>query len=115
MTDDSELLRRYAEAGSEDSFSELVRRHPPLVYSAAVRQVGGDEALAKDVAQTVFIDLAHKAGSLSGRMLLTGWLYTSPRFASSNTVRQEQRRKARERKAMDMQDPLVQPATEPAW
>jgi protein-L-isoaspartate(D-aspartate) O-methyltransferase len=115
MSNDSELLRQYAEAGAEDSFAELVRRHLPLVHSAALRQVGGDEALAKDVAQTVFIDLTRKAASLSGRMLLTGWLYTSTRFAASNAVRQEQRRKAREQKAMGLQDPLAGPAAEPAW
>ena len=60
MSEDAELLRQYAQSGSETAFAELVSRHLPLVYAAALRQVRGDEALAKDVAQTVFIDLPAK-------------------------------------------------------
>ena len=61
MNDDAQLLRCYAEEGSESAFSELVSQHIDLVYSAALRQVGGDAHLAQDVAQTVFADLARKA------------------------------------------------------
>jgi RNA polymerase sigma factor (sigma-70 family) len=103
MIDDSELLRQYAKAGSEKAFAELVSRHLPLVYSAALRQVGGDHELAKDVAQNVFIDLARKAGSLAGHEVLTGWLYTSTRFAAGTIRRSEQRHKAREQIAAAMQ------------
>src|SRR5712664_3961599 len=103
MTDDTELLRQYAKAGSEGAFSELVSRHLPLVYSAALRQVGGDHELAKDVAQTVFIDLACKAGSLSRHKVLTGWLYTSTRFAAATARRSENCRRARKEIAAAMQ------------
>jgi RNA polymerase sigma factor (sigma-70 family) len=104
MTEDTELLRRYTETGSEDAFTELVRRYLPLVYSAALRQMRGDQSLAKDVAQTVFVDLARKAKSLAGRELLGGWLYNSTRLASFNVVRLNQRRKIREQKAVAMQE-----------
>ena len=100
MTPDSELLNRYARTRSEDAFAELVRRHVNLVYSAAVRQVGGDAHLAQDVAQTVFTDLAKKANSLSQRENLSGWLYTSAHFAASKIVRGETRRRDREEKFM---------------
>src|SRR5690349_7235897 len=96
---DTELLRQYVDTGSEPAFEELVARHLPLVYSAALRQVGGDHELAKDVAQTVFIDLARKARSLRHHEVLTGWLYTSTRFAASTARRWEYRRQAREQKA----------------
>ncbi|MCI0540296.1 MAG: hypothetical protein L0Z50_34265, partial [Verrucomicrobiales bacterium] len=54
MRPDSELLGLYARTASEEAFSELVRRHLDLVYSAALRQVNGDTPLAQDVAQAVF-------------------------------------------------------------
>jgi RNA polymerase sigma factor (sigma-70 family) len=100
MTPDSELLGRYARTRSEDAFTELVRRHVNLVYSAALRQVSGDAHHARDVAQTVFTDLARKAGSLACRASLTGWLYTSTRFAAAKIVRTERRRHHREDKFM---------------
>jgi RNA polymerase sigma factor (sigma-70 family) len=96
MTPDSELLNRYARTRSEDAFAELVRRHVNLVYSAALRQVNGDAHLAQDVAQTVFTDLARKAGSLARREALTGWLYTSAHFAAAKIARTENRRRDRE-------------------
>src|SRR6185436_2641629 len=60
---DAELLREYAEQGSEAAFSEIVARHTDLVYSASLRQAGSHD-LARDIAQNVFTDLARKARSL---------------------------------------------------
>lgn len=115
MTSDCELLRRYAETRSEEAFSELVRRHVDLVYSAALRQVGGDDALARDVSQEVFTDLARKSVSLAGRDNLTGWLYTGTRFAAIKAVRTERRRAAREQEAQAMYELLDNKASEPDW
>jgi RNA polymerase sigma factor (sigma-70 family) len=100
MTSDSELLARFAKTNSEDAFAEIVRRHVNLVYSAAFRQVNGDEHWAKDISQTVFTDLARKANSLSRHKNLTGWLYTSAHFAAAKIVRGENRRRDREEKFM---------------
>ncbi len=100
MTPDSELLAAFARKNSEDAFAELVKRHVNLVYSAALRQVNGDAHLAQDVAQTVFTDLARKAGSLAERESLTGWLYTSAHFAAAKIARGETRRRDREEKFM---------------
>jgi RNA polymerase sigma factor (sigma-70 family) len=113
MTPDSELLRRFAQTNSEDAFAELVKRHVNLVYSAALRQMNGDEHLAKDVAQTVFADLARKATSLSHRENLTGWLYTSAHFAAAKIVRGENRRRDREEKFM--REPIHENAPEADW
>ena len=79
---------------------ELVKRHLNLVYSAALRQVNGDGHLAKDVAQSVFTDLARKARSLSRRENLSGWLYTSTHFAAAKLIRGENRRRDRETQFM---------------
>jgi RNA polymerase sigma factor (sigma-70 family) len=100
MQPDNELLRQYATAGSESAFTELVRRHVNLVYSAALRQTGGDTHLAHDVAQSVFSDLARKAGSLLHRESLSGWLYTSAYFAANTMMRVEIRRRQREERFM---------------
>jgi len=101
---DNELLHAYATAKSEAAFSEIVRRYSDLVYSAAMRQsVDADQA--RDLAQTVFADLARKAGSLPPGTLLIGWLYRSARFAALDHIRKEQRRHQRERDAMQLSDP----------
>jgi RNA polymerase sigma factor (sigma-70 family) len=113
MMPDSELLRHFARTNSEDAFAELVKRHVNLVYSAALRQVNGDEHFAKDVAQTVFADLARKAASLSRRETLTGWLYTSAHFAAAKIARTENRRRDREEKFM--REPIHETAPEADW
>jgi len=113
MKPDHELLRQYAIARSEQAFAELVKRHVNLVYSAALRQVGGDAHLAHDVAQNVFTDLARKASSLSRRESLAGWLYTSAHFAAGKIVRTEIRR--REREEQFMREPPHDPASDADW
>jgi RNA polymerase sigma factor (sigma-70 family) len=100
---DAELLRDYAAGDHEAAFRELISRHTGLVYSAALRQVGSPD-LACDVAQSVFTDLALKAGSLAGKLRenssLVGWLYRGTRFAARDLMRGDRRRLAHEREAM---------------
>jgi RNA polymerase sigma factor (sigma-70 family) len=115
MTSDGELLRRYTESASEEAFGELVRRHLDLVYSAALRQVNRDAHLAQDVAQAVFTDLARKAGSLTDRAALAGWLYTSTHYAAAKAVRTERRRQTHEQEAHAMQELLRDPEPNLDW
>ncbi len=98
-TTDQELLHRYADLGAQDAFTELVRRHCDLVWAAA-RRVSGDTDLARDVAQTVFTDLARKAGRLPSGTVLAGWLYRAACHAAAKHIRGETRRTQRERQAM---------------
>src|SRR5438128_705038 len=104
MNDDSQLLRRYGDEHSEAAFAELVSRHIDLVYSSALRQVGGDAHLAQDVTQTVFADLARKARALSRHTAITGWLYQAAHYAAAKAVRTERRRAVREKEAVSMQE-----------
>lgn len=104
MSTDAELLQRYVRENSDAAFAELVRRHLSLVYSAALRQVGGDAHLAQDVTQEVFTALARKARALVGRASLAGWLYRGTHHAAAQTVRSLRRRRAREQEAQAMHE-----------
>jgi RNA polymerase sigma factor (sigma-70 family) len=115
MMDDAQLLRSYAADRSDAAFAELVRRHLNFVYAAALRQANGDAHLAQDAAQLVFTDLARKAATLAGRPVLTGWLFTSTRFAVSKLVRGERRRQVREQEAHMMHETLDDPAAQLDW
>src|SRR5690242_3544412 len=102
MLDDQELLKSYAEEGSDAAFGDLVARYVNLVHSAALRRVNGDLELARDVAQIVFTDLARKARWLPTSVVLAGWLHRATRFAAGHVLRAEHRRKAREQEAVLM-------------
>lgn len=97
-----ELLRAYGRDGSETAFRELVARYVDLVYSVALRRVGGDAHLAQDVTQEVFIALARQARSLPPDCMLGGWLHRHTGFVASNVMRAEKRRTNRERMAAQM-------------
>jgi len=96
--DDIDLLRQYAENGSETAFATLVERHVNLVYSAALRRVGNSQA-AEEIVQAVFIILARKAKSLGAGTVLAGWLYQTARLTAANFLRGEIRRQRREQEA----------------
>jgi RNA polymerase sigma factor (sigma-70 family) len=104
-TGDLDLLQRYARDRDEDGFSELVRRHLNLVYSAALRQVRSPQ-LAEEVVQSAFTDLATNAGRLirgaSSTDSLAPWLYQITRRSAIDVVRREGRRQLREQIAAEM-------------
>ena len=108
-TDDSVLLRQYAENHSDEAFAALVTRHINLVYSVALRCVG-DPHQAEEVAQAVFILLAKKAAQLRHDKALSSWLFQTTRLTASNFIRGETRRHRREQEA-HMQSVLNDPAT----
>jgi RNA polymerase sigma factor (sigma-70 family) len=97
MSEDAQLLGRYAAENSDAAFTEFVARHINLVYAAALRRLGGDSHHASDVTQQVFIAAARNARSLTRHGSIVGWLYTTTRNAALNLMREEQRRRQRER------------------
>jgi RNA polymerase sigma factor (sigma-70 family) len=113
MTEDAELLRRYAQEGSEAAFAELVQRHINLVYASALRRVRGDTHLAEDVTQNVFTALADAAPRLIHHPVLAGWLHKTTRFAAAQIVRTERRRLAREQEANIMNEPTMPETGDP--
>ena len=107
---DAQLLREYADYGSEPAFTELVQRYTNLVYSAALRQVE-TPAVAAEIAQGVFIGLARGGAGLMVKLAddasLAGWLCRSARNLSLNHRRDEFRRQTRERMAMEQFAPTL--------
>jgi RNA polymerase sigma factor (sigma-70 family) len=110
---DMELVQEYAAQHSEQAFETLVSRHVTLVYSSALRQVR-DPHLAEEVTQAVFIILSQKAGSLSPKTILPGWLYRTTRFTATKALQQQFRRQKREQEAY-MQSTIEDLPTESAW
>ncbi len=114
MTEDAELLRRYAELHTNADFTEFVGRHFSFVYHAALRRTGGRADLAQDVAQYVFTAVAQNAAALSRHRVIAGWLNTTTRHAANNLLREERRRATREQEAHFMSD-APSPSADPQW
>jgi RNA polymerase sigma factor (sigma-70 family) len=110
---EQQLLREYTERRSEAAFTELVRRHVDLVYSAALRMVC-DSHLAEDVTQGAFMALARSAHQLTERAVLSGWLHRTAQNIAAQTVRTDVRRRAREQEAAAMNE-LFATAPDAPW
>ena len=115
MSDDVELLSRYAAEQSEAAFAELTRRHVDLVHSAALRLMNGDRQAAEDVTQQVFTEVARQAKRLARHPALVGWLYTTTRHMALRMNRTEQRRQAREQEATMMNQLLHDDSPPADW
>jgi len=91
------ISRYYANTprnNSQPAFEELVSRRVGLVYSAALRQVR-DPHLAEEITQAVFIILAQKAGKISDRTIMAGWLFKTTRYAAIAQTREAAKRSLR--------------------
>lgn len=115
MQTDSELIRSYSENHCEDAFTEFVGRHIDMVYAAALRETRGNAALAEEITQSVFIELARKGGRLAGHPALAGWLYTCVRRMGANFLRAEKRRMRREIESHTMSELHAADSTESNW
>ena len=105
--DDFQLLKAHL-AGSPDAFTELVQRHTPLIYSAALRQTR-DPHMADDITQAVFLLLSQKARRLGQSTILTAWLYRTTRFAALDAMKKHRRRQHHEAVAALSQTPTIEP------
>jgi RNA polymerase sigma factor (sigma-70 family) len=89
---DWQLLQQYVNEKSESAFTRIVEKHLKLVNGVCYREIG-NEQVAEDAVQVVFLLLAQKAGSISKGASLAGWLFTASRLVSRNALRHEMRRK----------------------
>jgi RNA polymerase sigma-70 factor (ECF subfamily) len=90
---DLSLLRRFALEGSNDAFSEIVRRYSGVVFAASFR-ILGDEARAKDVSQETFFRLVQRPQSVTRS--LGGWLHQAATHLALDVKRSEKARRNRE-------------------
>jgi len=85
-----------------------VRRHLPMVYAAARRQLP-DPSLAEDVTQAVFMVLARRSKGLPANMVMSSWLMKVTHLTCLQARRDVGRRKGHELRAAKMR-----PTTTPA-
>lgn len=96
---DADLLRRFTQNGDETAFALLMDRHGPMVLGTARRLIG-DEHLAEDVFQAVFLTLARRARSLRRAAALPAWLHAVACRLALTALRQRKRRQRAESEAV---------------
>lgn len=70
---DAELVRRFKE-GDRSAYAEIVRRYQHRVYTMCVRWMGDDQ-VAEEVAQDVFLALYRALADFRGDAQLSTWVY----------------------------------------
>jgi len=70
---DAELVRRFKE-GERSAFAEIVRRYQDRVYTMCLRWMG-DQQVAEEVAQDVFLALFRSLSGFRGDAQLSTWIY----------------------------------------
>src|SRR5437773_2658105 len=98
---DAELLQRFTAHRDEAAFAALVRRYGPLVFGVC-RRVLHHWQDAEDAFQATFLVLLHKARSIAQPRLLGNWLYGVAYYTAKNAKASALRRRARERRVMEM-------------
>ena len=72
---DAQMLERFLRQRDGAAFGMLMRRYGPLVFGVCRRVLQNTED-AEDALQATFLMLARKAGAISRRESVSGWLYT---------------------------------------
>jgi RNA polymerase sigma-70 factor (ECF subfamily) len=77
--------------GSREAFASLYQAHQSRVFSVALNFFGGDEGLAKDITQQVFLKILARVGEFREQSEFTTWLYRM----TVNACIDEQRKRSR--------------------
>jgi RNA polymerase sigma factor (sigma-70 family) len=98
---DGQLLERFVSAGDEAAFELLVRRHERLVLNVC-RRVLDDPHDAEDAFQATWLIFVRKAGSISRRESVPGWLYRVAYRVALRARAGSVRRAAHEKLGLDL-------------
>ncbi len=102
---DGTLLERFVRDGDEDAFTELVRRHGPMVLGVCRRVLGGWHE-AEDAFQTTFLLLVRKAGQLRQPDALGPFLHGVAYRTALKARTQARRRRDREQPLQEHSAPV---------
>ncbi len=105
---DTELLGRFLADRDEEAFTELVRRHGPVVL-AVCRRITGNRDDADDAFQATFLALARRASLVRSGSALGGWLYTVAVRAARKALARTCRRRSRESLVAELPDVPARP------
>jgi len=86
---DEELLKNFL-AGTEDAFTELMRRHEDRIFSLAMRMTG-NRPDALDATQEAFIQAFRKAARFRGDSAFGTWLWRIGINACNDVLRKRKR------------------------
>src|SRR5262249_34089594 len=115
---DRDLLVAYEAERGQAAFTELMRRHGPMVLRTC-RRVLGRGPDAEDAFQATFVMLARKATQLHREVTrplsLGGWLHRVAYRTAADVLTGKIRRKAHERQADAMTHSDPDPSTEATW
>jgi RNA polymerase sigma factor (sigma-70 family) len=98
VASDRDLLLRYVEAGDQDAFAVLVRRHAGMVLGVCRRALAHAQD-AEDACQATFLVLVRQARVQCWQPCVANYLYTTARRVASNARLASQRRSRRESRA----------------
>jgi RNA polymerase sigma-70 factor, ECF subfamily len=87
---DRELVARLLD-GDEAAFASLVGRHHAAMVGVAMAYVGGDRAVAEEVAQDAWLGMLRQLGRFEGRASLRTWLFRILVNTAKTRGRQERR------------------------
>lgn len=110
---DGALLERFVARRDEAAFSELVRRHGPMVLGVCRRVLDSAEDV-EDAFQATFMVLGRKAGSIRKRESAASWLYGVALRVARRARASLGRRREHERRAAAAR-PLAESPPEATW